>query len=184
MIARQTTAAKLIKACRALAAAALAGIGVLIGGVWISDRVGNPPLENPRSSDLIPEEIPFISDRERGVIRAEYLPAPAHKALAIGNQAGFVTGQKDIDSAKAAALAACQEGARRDWRKCELYAIGNKVVFAAGRPPLPLSHGFRQRGIRELPTMPSVADACSFYFLFFGPLFFAPLFLGSMGSSG
>ncbi len=140
---------------RALAAAALVGLGFVTGGIWLSSRIGHAPVEDSRTNDLIPEQVPFISDRDRALVRAEYLPAPAHKALAIGNQAGFVTGRKDIDSAKVAALAACQKLATRDFRKCELYAIGNKVVYAAGRPPMPPEPWFVRNPAVERPFVSS-----------------------------
>jgi adenylate cyclase len=79
-------------------------------------------------------------DRARETIRNEYLPAADHKALAISSgPIGFITGQADDDTAKSAALDICQKraDARPQPRKCELYAVGNTVVYARGRPPLP-----------------------------------------------
>jgi len=89
---------------------------------------------------LVPETIPFIADRARGAVRSEYMPAPDHKALAISTAPiGFSTGQADDETAKAAALDLCQK--RADAlplpRKCELYAVGNAIVYTHGRPPMP-----------------------------------------------
>jgi TIR domain len=86
---------------------------------------------------LVPELIPFISDRDRVSVRADYLPAQQHKALAIAtaSRMAFITGQKDEETAKTAALAACDKIS--SGRKCELYAVGDIVVSLAGRPPLP-----------------------------------------------
>jgi hypothetical protein len=51
-----------------------------------------------------------LPDRQRIAIRNEYLPGPDHKALAISFLAeGFITDQADDDTAKAAALDACQK---------------------------------------------------------------------------
>jgi class 3 adenylate cyclase len=89
---------------------------------------------------LVPDTIPFITDRARGTIQNEYLPAADHKALAISSgPIGFITGQADDDTAKSAALDICQKraDASPQPRKCELYAVGNSVVYALGRPPLP-----------------------------------------------
>jgi adenylate cyclase len=89
---------------------------------------------------LVPETIPFILDRARNVIRNEYMPAADHKALAISTgPMGFTTGQVDDETAKAAALDICQKRADAlpQPRKCEIYAVGNTVVYAHGRPPMP-----------------------------------------------
>lgn len=91
---------------------------------------------------LVPETIPFIPDRVRAVIRNEYLTAADHKALAISSgPIGISTAQADDDTAKTAALELCQQraDASPQPRKCELYAVGDTVVYARGRPPLPPS---------------------------------------------
>lgn len=90
---------------------------------------------------LIPDLVPYIQDRFRLAIRNDYLPAANHKALAISTMTiGFVSNQPDEETAKAAALQTCQ--ARADQiqprpRRCEIYAVGDTMVFARGLPPLP-----------------------------------------------
>ncbi len=82
--------------------------------------------------------IPIVSDRVRAAIRDEYVGAPDHKALAISaGPIGLITGQADDDAAKATALDICQKRADAlpQPRKCELYALGNTVIYARGRPP-------------------------------------------------
>jgi len=100
-----------------------------------------PPPAVHKAEALVPETIPFVSDRARVTIRNEYLAAADHKALAIapGAAIGFTSGQADDDTAKSAALDTCQRraDARPRERKCEIYAVGNTVVYAGGRPPLP-----------------------------------------------
>jgi hypothetical protein len=99
-----------------------------------------PQPEQTRLSLLVPEAVPFIRDRDRVAIRSEYLPAPEHKALAISiNRMGFTTGQQDDETAKRAALASCIRAteALGSKNKCQLYAVGNNVVFAGGNPPMP-----------------------------------------------
>jgi Sel1 repeat/Caspase domain len=92
---------------------------------------------------LVPETVPYIHDSDRAVIRNVYMSAPDHKALAISfTQIGFISGQASDEAAKAAALASCQKttdaaGGVAVGQRCELYALGNKVVYAAGHPPLP-----------------------------------------------
>jgi class 3 adenylate cyclase len=94
----------------------------------------------PPAQTLVPETIPFIADRARANIRNEYMPAPNHKALAISaGPIGFITGQANDATAKTAALDICQRRADTQIHRpqCELYAVGNTVVFAGGRPPMP-----------------------------------------------
>jgi uncharacterized caspase-like protein len=92
---------------------------------------------------LVPETVPYIHDSDRAVIRSVYLSAPDHKALAISfTQIGFVSGQPTDDAAKTAALASCRKttdtsGPLAVGQLCELYALGNTVVYAGGLPPLP-----------------------------------------------
>jgi hypothetical protein len=97
--------------------------------------------EPKKAEALVPELVPFIPDRGREVIRKIYLPADDHKALAISMlRMGFITGQADDDTAKAAALDNCRQATdaagHKDLR-CDLYALGNTVVYTGGHPPLP-----------------------------------------------
>jgi adenylate cyclase len=98
------------------------------------------PSPPRRAEELVPERVPFIADRQRVAIRNEYLPGPDHRALAINFQnAGFITDQKDDETAKAAALQACQGNAdpNNAALRCEIYAVGNTVISIRGRPPMP-----------------------------------------------
>jgi len=93
-----------------------------------------------QAEPLVPETIPLIADRERGAIKSNYMPAPDHKALAISPyRAGFTSGQKDDETAKAGAMDSCQRALEtiNSKARCELYAVGNTVVYARGRPPMP-----------------------------------------------
>jgi DNA-binding winged helix-turn-helix (wHTH) protein len=89
---------------------------------------------------LVPQTVPFIPDSQRAAISMDYVAAPGHKALATSVlRAGFVTGQKDDETAKAAALDACQQATDpiNAGAKCDLYAVGNIVVSTHARPPMP-----------------------------------------------
>jgi class 3 adenylate cyclase len=89
---------------------------------------------------LLPETIPFVSDRARVAIRSEYMPAADHKALAISTgPIGFSSGQADDVTAKSIALDICQKRADTlpQPRKCELYAVGTTVVYDQGHPAMP-----------------------------------------------
>jgi hypothetical protein len=86
---------------------------------------------------LVPEAVPFISNRHRETIRNDYFSAKGRKALAISSSnIGFVSGQQDDETAKAAALENCRRTPAR-LIQCEIYALGNTVVSRLGRPPMP-----------------------------------------------
>ncbi len=85
--------------------------------------------------------IPFISDKVRASLASDYAPAAGFKAFAL-NIAGFnafVTAQPSAEAAKSAAVEQCQKraDAAQSPRKCELYAVGDAVVYTHGRPPMP-----------------------------------------------
>jgi class 3 adenylate cyclase len=108
----------------------------------------------PPAQTLVPETIPLIADRARANIRNEYMPAPNHKALAISaGPIGFITGQADDETAKTAALDICQKraDAQAHRAQCELYGVGNTVVFAGGRPPMPPEPWFTRDPLVEKP---------------------------------
>ena len=105
---------------------------------------------------LVPETIPFISHRSRETIRTDYMSAPDHKALAISTGPfGLITGQDDDESAKAGALEVCRQRgeALAQPPKCELYAVGNAVVYAHGRPPMPPTPWFTRDPSIEVPVV-------------------------------
>ena len=85
--------------------------------------------------------VPFISDRARIALANEYAPAADFKALSLnlGGFSAFVTAQSGEEAAKNAAVEQCQKraDAAQSPRKCELYAVGDTVVYAHGKPPLP-----------------------------------------------
>ncbi len=98
------------------------------------------PSASRQTENLVPEAIPFIPDRAREAIRNAYLPAADHKALAISTAPiGFSTGQADDATAESSALDTCQRRADAlpQPRKCELYAVGETVVYTHARPPMP-----------------------------------------------
>jgi TIR domain len=86
---------------------------------------------------LLPESVPYISDRDRASIRSDYLSAPDHKALAVALRMGFASGQESEEAAKNSALATCERLIGNDSRRCEIYAVGTTVVLKSGRPPMP-----------------------------------------------
>jgi adenylate cyclase len=107
------------------------------------------------SDKLAAASIPFISDKVRVALASEYVPAAGFKAfsLNIGGFNAFVTGQPSEDVAKSAAVEQCQKraDAAQSPRKCELYAVGDTVVYAHGRPPLPPLPWIRHDAVTEQP---------------------------------
>jgi class 3 adenylate cyclase len=123
-----------------------------------------PPI--PSTERFAADTVPFVGDRLRVTLANEYVPASDYKALAVtvaGNNA-FVVGQQNEEAAKSAALEQCQKRADafQPARKCELYAVGNTVVYAHGRPPVPPLPWIRRDPSTERPfavrDLPLVRD--------------------------
>jgi adenylate cyclase len=112
-----------------------------------SSQLAAPSARPPPSPPAIPSKesfvaatVPFVADRARGNLAEEYTAAGDYKALAISTgPIGFVTGRRNEEEAKSAALDLCQKRADAipPPRKCEIYAVGNVVVYPHGRPSLP-----------------------------------------------
>jgi adenylate cyclase len=101
------------------------------------------------------ETMPYVADRVRITLANEYAVAADYKALALtvaGNYAA-VSGLPNEDAAKSAALEQCQKRADANTpvRKCEIYAVGNTVVYAHGRPPVPPLPWIRRDPSTEKP---------------------------------
>jgi class 3 adenylate cyclase len=126
-----------------------------------------PVAPAPRAPEtLVPDAIPFLTDRARATVRDEYMSAPDHKALAISTGPfGMSSGQADDETAKTAALDICQNrsDALPGQRKCEIYAVGDSVVYARGHPPMPPTPWLTQDTAIESPlitaNLPMVRDA-------------------------
>lgn len=117
------------------------------------------PSPAPRAPEtLLPDAIPFVTDRARAAVRDEYMSAPDHKALAISTGPfGMSSGQADDETAKTAALDICQKRADAlpGQRKCEIYAVGDNVVYVRGRPPMPPTPWVTQDATVESPLIPA-----------------------------
>jgi class 3 adenylate cyclase len=115
---------------------------------------------------FVPEAMPFVSNRTRTALTNEYLPAADYKAVAtnINGINAFVVGQPGEDAAKTAAIEQCQKRAEQinTPRKCEVYALGNTVVYTHGRPPVPPLPWIKHDPVTERPfvadEMPLIRD--------------------------
>jgi class 3 adenylate cyclase len=113
-----------------------------------SVAVPSQPLPSPSASGAAPEkfvaeDVPFVGERTRANLASEYAAGPDHKAFALTTLGvpGFVVGQPSEEAARNAALELCQKRADSNpagtGRRCEVYAVGNTVVYQHGRPPMP-----------------------------------------------
>jgi class 3 adenylate cyclase len=115
------------------------------------------PAPPPASSNgsLTPESVPFIGERARRELASEYAGAGGYKAFALNINGinGFVTGQPNEEAARTAAIEQCQRRAEsiQSPRRCELYAVGDAVVYSHGRPPLPPQPWVRRDASIERP---------------------------------
>jgi TIR domain len=116
-----------------------------VGFVWhrYQPTVGDapaslaPPPRLAQSRALVPETVPFISDRARMTIRSDYLPGADHKALAISHIVyAFVTDQPDDAIARQAAMDKCNtaRALASGITPCLIYAVGNEVVNPISAP--------------------------------------------------
>jgi adenylate cyclase len=115
---------------------------------------------------FVPEAMPFVGNRTRTTLTNEYLPAGDYKAIAttINGINAFVVGQPSEDAAKNAAIEQCQKRAEQinAPRKCEVYALGNTVVYPHAKPPVPPLPWIRHDPVTERPfvadEMPLIRD--------------------------
>lgn len=119
-----------------------------------------PPASPPSpmvvsSEKFAAANIPFVGDKTRATLASDYAPAADFKAfsLNIGGLNAFVTAQPSEEAAKSAAVEQCQKraDAAQSPRKCELYAVGDTVVYAPGRPPMPPLPWIRHDAATEQP---------------------------------
>jgi adenylate cyclase len=113
------------------------------------------PRPSLSGEKLVVENVPFISARSRTNLANEYMQGTDNKAFAltVGGTFGFVVGQTSEEAAKTAALELCQKRADNftPVRRCELYAVGNIIVYQHGRPPMPPAPWFRHDASTERP---------------------------------
>lgn len=116
------------------------------------------PMPSPptASSGKFPADaVPFIGERLRGYLGNEYSAAGDYKAFAL-NIAGFsgaALNQPNEEAARNMAIEQCQKraDAAQSTRRCELYAVGNKVVYSHGSPPMPPQPWIRHDAMTERP---------------------------------
>jgi adenylate cyclase len=118
-----------------------------------------PPAPSPppigSTEKFAAANVPFVSDKTRTALASEYTGAVDFKAfsLNIGGFSGSVTAQPSEEAARTAAIEQCQKRAdsAQSPRKCELYAVGDNVVYAHGKPPVPPQPWVRHDAVTEQP---------------------------------
>ena len=115
----------------------------------------SPPPMVASTEKFAAASIPFIGDKTRTVLASEYAPAGGFKAfaLSIAGVNAFVTAQPSEEAAQLAAVEQCQKraDAAQSPRKCEIFALGDTVVYAPGRPPMPPLPWVRHDAATEQP---------------------------------
>ncbi|HKS20987.1 MAG TPA: adenylate/guanylate cyclase domain-containing protein [Bradyrhizobium sp.] len=127
----------------------------------------SPPPAVASGEKFAAASVPFVGERTRATLANEYAPAADFKAFAlnIGGFSAFVTAQPSEEAARSAAVEQCQKRAdgAQSPRKCELYAIGNTVVYLRGKPPVPPQPWIRRDAATEKPfnaeNVPLTRDA-------------------------
>ncbi|RXH21077.1 adenylate/guanylate cyclase domain-containing protein [Bradyrhizobium zhanjiangense] len=113
------------------------------------------PSASPISGKLPAESVPFINERVRNYLAGDYSAAADYKAFAlnVGGFTGSALNQPNEEAARNMAIEQCQKraDAAQSPRRCELYAVGNTVVYTHGRPPMPPQPFVRHDAMTERP---------------------------------
>ena len=116
------------------------------------------PSASPISGKFAADSVPFINERVRNYLAGDYAAAGDYKAFAlnIGGFTGSALNQANEEAARNAALDQCQKRAdvAQSPRRCELYAVGNTVVYIHGKPPMPPQPWVRHDAMTERPFAP------------------------------
>lgn len=111
------------------------------------------PSAAPMTGKLAADSVPFINERVRNYLAGDYSAAGDYKAFAlnVGGFTGAVLNQPSEEAARNGAIEQCQKraDAAQSPRRCELYAVGNNVVYTHGKPPMPPAPYFRHDTMTE-----------------------------------
>ncbi|WP_063684989.1 adenylate/guanylate cyclase domain-containing protein [Bradyrhizobium stylosanthis] len=111
------------------------------------------PSAAPMTGKLAADSVPFINERVRNYLAGDYSAAGDYKAFAlnVGGFTGSVLNQPSEEAARNGAIEQCQKraDAAQSPRRCELYAVGNNVVYTHGKPPMPPAPYFRHDTMTE-----------------------------------
>jgi class 3 adenylate cyclase len=136
-------------------AATAAAAGLLFWRFGHQEATSEPPAARP----FVAEQAPFISDLARAQLQS-YVTAPKHKAIALSRTGmGEAVGAPNDEAAGDRALSECRNNSNNT--PCELYALGDSLVWSKTELPMPLPVDVRSEGSdvklskETLPLMPS-----------------------------
>jgi adenylate cyclase len=116
------------------------------------------PSASPADGKFPADSVPFINERIRNYLAGDYSAAGDYKAFAlnVGGFTGSALNQLNEEAARNAALEQCQKraDAAQSPRRCELYAVGNAVVYTHGKPPMPPQPWVRHDAMTERAFAP------------------------------
>ncbi|MBR0821073.1 adenylate/guanylate cyclase domain-containing protein [Bradyrhizobium liaoningense] len=136
-----------------MAKAPMAPMSAANAGAAMAPMPAPSPAVAPLSGKLAVDSVPFINERIRNYLAGDYSASGDYKAFAL-NIAGFTgaaLNQPTEEAARNMALEQCQKraDAAQSPRHCELYAVGNNVVYTHGRPPMPPQPWVRHDAMTE-----------------------------------
>lgn len=113
------------------------------------------PSASPMTGKLAADSVPFINERVRSFLAGDYASSGDYKAFAlnVGGFTGSALNQASEEAARNMALEQCQKraDAAQSPRRCELYAVGNTIVYTHGKPPMPPQPWVRHDPTTERP---------------------------------
>ncbi|MCP3393514.1 adenylate/guanylate cyclase domain-containing protein [Bradyrhizobium sp. CCGB12] len=113
------------------------------------------PSAAPMTGKFSAASVPFINERVRSYLAGDYADGGDYKAFAlnVGGFTGSALNQPNEGAARNMALEQCQKraDAAQSPRRCELYAVGNMIVYAHGKPPMPPQPWVRHDAMTERP---------------------------------
>ncbi|KYG22629.1 addiction module protein [Bradyrhizobium sp. AT1] len=113
------------------------------------------PSASPLSGKFSADGVPFINERVRSFLAGDYASSGDYKAFAlnVGGFTGSALNQASEEAARNMALEQCQKraDAAQSPRRCELYAVGDTVVYTHGKPPMPAQPFVRHDAMTERP---------------------------------
>lgn len=123
------------------------------GGMAAVNSAPMPSPTAPTGGKFPADMVPFINERVRDYLSSEYSAAGDYKAVAlnIGGFTGTAFNQPNEEAARSMALEQCQKraDAAQSPRRCEVYAVGNNVVYMHGKPPMPPQPWVRHDSMTE-----------------------------------
>ncbi|MBR0804305.1 class 3 adenylate cyclase [Bradyrhizobium japonicum] len=141
-----------------MAKAPMAPMSPANAGAAMAPMPAPSPAAAPLSGKLAVDSVPFINERIRNYLAGDYSTSGDYKAFAlnIGGFTGAALNQPTEEAARNMALEQCQKraDAAQSPRRCELYAVGNDVVYTHGKPPMPPQPWVRHDAMTERAFVP------------------------------